>query len=517
MTILPRILVAAALGLGAGPALAQSARDTLTIAQSVDVESLEPHALNASGSINVANHLWVTLLQVTASGEVQPYLAESYRWNEAGTELTFRIKPGHTCQDGTPIKAEDVAFSLKRAADKKLNGNIASFVYPTIGFVDARADDEYTATVVLKKYQSIAPGMLAQAYIVCKKPYEAMTYAEAATKPFASGPYRLKEWKKDDRVTLERNENFKLRPVPFQTLTWRAIPEASTRVAELIAGNADIITNVLPDQQRSVTQSGRATVKSVSGTRRMFVGFNFNEPFKATKGGAAIQNADVRQALNMAVDVPTICQQLLAFSCERTTGPANVAHPNLKPYPFDPAQAGAMLDKAGYPKGPDGVRFELTLQGPRGRYLNDVAVVQTVGQYLDDVGVRTKVEIQDFVSTFSPAAREHRAGPLYFIGQGGVTWSAVYDMALFPSREAPVNNGMWFNPEWQKRWDSLAGLRDPREEQKVVHEMLEIFYRDPPWIMLYFQPDFYGVSNRIRWEPRRDERIDALTAGLSQT
>ncbi|WP_210483833.1 ABC transporter substrate-binding protein [Microvirga antarctica] len=505
---------AAALCVSQSAAFAQGARDTLTIAQSVDVESLEPHALNASGSINVANHIWVTLVQVTASGEVQPYLAESYSWNDAGTELTFKIKPGQTCEDGTPIKAEDVAYSLKRAADKKLNGNIASFVYPTIGFVDARVDSEYSATVLLKKYQSIAPGMLAQAYIVCKNAYEGMSYEQAATRPFGSGPYKLREWKKDDRVVLDRVDGFKLRPAPFKTLIWRAVPEASTRVAELISGNADIITNVLPDQQKAIAMSNRAIVKPVTGTRRMFVGFNFNETFKATKGGEAIQKAEVRQALNMAVDVPTICQQLLSFDCTRATGPANVANPALKPYPFDTKKAEEMLDKAGYKRGADNVRFELTLQGPRGRYLNDVSVVQAVGQYLDDIGIKTKVEIQDFVSTFSPAAREHRAGPLYFIGQGGVTWSAVYDMALFPSREAPVNNGMWFNPEWQKRWDSLAGIRDPKEEEKIVNEMLEIFYRDPAWIMMYFQPDFYGISNRLNWEPRRDERIDVLTASF---
>lgn len=118
------------------------------------------------------------------------------------------------------------------------------------------------------------------------------------------------------------------------------------------------------------------------------------------------------------------------------------------------------------------------------------------------------------MSLFSPMAREHRAGPLFLIGQGGATWSAIYDMALFPSRDAPVNNGMWFNEEWQKRWDSLNGIRDSKEERRVVDEMLQIFHEDAPWIFLYFQPDFYGVSNRIDWEPRRDEEIDARTATL---
>ena len=75
MKAFTRMATAVAFCVGVSPVFAQTAKDNLTIAQSVDVESLEPHALNASGSINVANHLWVTLLQVTAGGEVQPYLA----------------------------------------------------------------------------------------------------------------------------------------------------------------------------------------------------------------------------------------------------------------------------------------------------------------------------------------------------------------------------------------------------------------------------------------------------------
>ena len=109
-------------------------------------------------------------------------------------------------------------------------------------------------------------------------------------------------------------------------------------------------------------------------------------------------------------------------------------------------------------------------------------------------------------------AREHRAGPMFFIGQGGATWSAIYDMSLFPSRDAPVNTGNWYNAEWQTRWDSLSGVRDTAEERKIVDEMLKIFHDDAPWIFLYFQPDFYGVSSRIDWKARPDERIYAFDA-----
>lgn len=500
----------------AAPLVAQAQDpDTLVIAQSVDIESLEPDMLNLTASINVASHLWGSLLSVTPDGEIVPDLADSYSWNDAGNEITFKIKDGLVCEDGETLDAEDVAYSLNRAADpaNKFIGHTPGFVYSSIGFVSARADDPHTATMVLKGYSSTVPGMVAKIFIHCKDSYEKMSLDEARTHPVASGPYKLVDWVKDDRVTLERSPTYTLGKPPFEKVVFRVIPEASTRAAELIAGNVDIAVNIPPDQKDAVDATGKATVKSVAGTRRIFVGFNFSGNFDGTPGGEAIKNVEVRRALNMAVDVPTICQQLLSTACTRAAGPANQGNPDVKPYPYDPDKAEAMLDAAGFPRGADGVRFPLVLQGPSGRYLNDALVEQAVAQYLSDIGVKTSNDLME-MSIFSPLAREHRAGPLYLIGQGGATWSAIYDMALFPSRDAPVNNGNWYNAEWQKRWDSLKDIRDPKEERRVVNEMLQIFADDAPWIFLYFQPDFYGVSNRINWQPRRDEEIDARAASL---
>ena len=120
----------------------------------------------------------------------------------------------------------------------------------------------------------------------------------------------------------------------------------------------------------------------MSGTRRIYIGFNQKDMFANTPGGKAIQDARVRRALQYAVDVPTICEQLLNTTCTRATGLVNPpnAHPDLKPYPYDPKMAEKLLDEAGYPK-KDGVRFEITLQAPNGRYLNDKNVALAVGQY----------------------------------------------------------------------------------------------------------------------------------------
>ena len=93
---------------------------------------------------------------------------------------------------------------------------------------------------------------------------------------------------------------------------------------------------------------------------------------------------------------------------------------------------------------------------------------------------------------------------------------AVYDMADLSEPTGATNYTEWNNPEWFALWDSLAGIRDPAEERAVTNKMLEVFYNDPPWLLLYFQPDFYGVSDRLDWDPRRDEVIDLVNASLAQ-
>jgi peptide/nickel transport system substrate-binding protein len=496
----------------AGGAQTDFAGDTLTIAQSADMESMEPDSLNSASSINIADLLWGRLLNITPEGTIVPSMASGYRWNEAGTELTFDIKPGLVCENGEPLTAEDVVYTFNRAADPKLGfyGNLPGFVYSAIGFVGARQDGPLKATVIVKGYSSQVVGMLSMAHMLCKRSYADMNERTAAEHPVSSGPYKLVEWIHDDRVILERNDRYTLGRGPFERVVFRDIPEASTRAAELIAGAVDIITNVSPDQKDIIDQSGTATVVSIKGTRRMYVGFNFAPSFAATPGGAAIQKRAVRQALEYAVDVPMICAQLLQFPCERMTGPANLADPAIKPYPYDPDKAEALLDAAGYPRGPDGVRFRLTLQAPNGRYLSDAIVAQAVGQFLSDIGVETKVETSDFNSVFAPLARRHEAGPLFFIGNGGATWSAIYDMSLFSTRTAGTNSGLWFNPEWQAGFDSLKNVRDPVQERAIVDHMLAVFRDDAPWIFLYFQPDFYGVGQRVVWTPRRDELIDVM-------
>ena len=222
------------------------------------------------------------------------------------------------------------------------------------------------------------------------------------------------------------------------------------------------------------------------------------------------------RALQYAIDVPAICAQLLNFECERATGLVNPPNdnPNLEPYPYDPETAERLLDEAGYPRGEDGVRFSIKMQGPRGRYLNDANVQLAIGQYLNDIGVETEVELLDFATAYVPLISNHDAGPLFFLGTGGSITNALNDMTDLATVESGTNYTSWSNPDWFSGWDEISLTTTPEEQRPIINRMLEVFYNDPPWLMLYFQPDFYGVSNRIEWEARRDERVYLWDARL---
>ena len=386
--------------------------------------------------------MYGTLYKITETGEIVPYLAKDYTMSEDGTEWTFTLNEGLTCHDGEPLTAEDVAYTFQRAADpaNAFTGNTAGFVLDALKYKDARADSDLQATIVTESYSPIGLGLISEVFIHCKDSYSAMSLEEAAANPIGSGPYRFVEWVKDDHVLLEKVENFPLRDVAYDELEWKVIPEASTRAAELIAGNVDIITNVAPDQHAAINESGNATVKGVSGTRRMYVGYNQRDIFGDDPGAAAIKDPKVRIALQYAVDVPTICQTLLAFECERASSMVNPPNnnTNLTPYPYDPAMAEKLLDEAGYPRGEDGTRFAITFMSPRGRYLNDVAVGQALAQYLGDVGLKVDhqvlgLEPRTSCPSCAPtrSARSSSSAPAAPRGARRTTWPTS------PSRRAP--------------------------------------------------------------------------------
>ena len=482
---------------------------TIVIAQANDADTLDPSEVGSADTLNISRMLFGTLYEATAEGKLEPYLAESYAYSEDNRSITFKLRPGLQCEDGSPLTAGDVAYSFHRAADpaNRFTGNAAGFILPSIGYLGAVVNDPLHVTIRTTRYNPIDIGLLSEMLIVCRKPYAKMSLLEASTHPSSTGPYRLAEWVHDDRIVLERNPNFTLRPATYDRVTWRVIPEGSTRTAELLAGDLDLITGVPPDQIDAIRNSDTAKVKTIASARRVYVGFNLGKKFAGTPGGRALQDQRVRQALQYAIDVPTLCSALLRTPCQRA---ATLVTPEndrsgIAAAPYDPDRAEKLLDAAGYPRGKDGTRFRVTLQAPRTLY-GDGNVAQAIGQYLSDIGVDTKVTLLD-VSVYLLLTRAHEAGPLFLLGTGGSTWSGLYDMSDLSTPDAGTNYTNWSDSGFFAGWKDLQQTTDPAQQLEIQNGMLQRFHEGSPWLMLYFQPDVYGVSNRIHWTPRADELI----------
>lgn len=510
------LLIASAAGLLlAGTTFAQASGDTLVVGLSADITTFEPASVSSRDNANVVRHIFDTLQSIEGDGSVVPDLATNLAISEDGLAYTYTIESGRTCHDGEALTAEDVAFSFNRAKDpaNAFTGNTPGFVFSSVGFVDAVALSDTEVQINISAKNQIAFGLLAEVYIHCKDSYEKMTLEQAATTPIGSGSYKLESWMPGSEVRLSKVAE----PGNFQNIVYRIIPEASTRSAELMAGNVDIITNVAPDQIDVINDSGTSAVQAVQGTRRMYVGFNLSPEFAAMPGGDAIQNPDVRRALQYAVDVPAICSQLLNFPCERMTGIVNPPNANksLPPYPYDPKKAEELLDAAGWQRQADGTRFTIRFQAGRGRYLNDENVVLAVAQYLSDVGLKVETDIMEWGSVYVPLIRKRNVGPLFFLGSGGALWSPLYDMTDLAKADSGTNYTHWNDPRWFDRWTDIAASKSPEETRVIIDEMLKVFYEDGPWMHMYFQPDFYGVSKRLNWTARPDEKVYLFSATLN--
>ena len=497
---------------------------TLVIAQSVDATRMDPADTGSRPEANIAAHLWGSLVKTTSDGDLTPYFATDWRLNDVGNEITFTLRQDIVCHDGEPFTAVDAAYSFNRAKDPAFGftGNTPGFIFSSLGFVEARAVAPYEVTIEMERRNPIALGLIGEVYVHCMASYINKSKDEAALNPVGSGPYRFVEWIRDDRMVLERVADYPLAVEgAFDRIIWRVIPEASTRAAELMAGNVDIVANISPDQAPTINASGRANVQAVAGTRRIYVGFNLRDEFAASYDDKtaleAINNVLVRRAINHAVDVESICSQLLGTDCVRATGLVNPPNDNqsLSPYAYDPELAERLLDEAGYPRGANGVRFNIRLQSPNNRYLNDANVALAVGQFLSDVGVNTEVDLLDFSSVYVPLiVGGNMAGPLFLLGSGGATWNALYDMTDLARVDSGTNYTGWSNPAWFDRWADISATTNEAEQRVIIDEMLQVFYDDAPWLMMYFQPDFYGVSTRINWDARRDEKVIVTDATL---
>ncbi len=490
------------------PAVWAAPSGKVVVAQGVDPTTLDPQDHEETPAYNVLLNIYDTLLVRDKDLKITPWLATSYKLINP-TTWEFKLRQRVKFTNGEEFDAEAAKFSLERMANPA--NNLRMTALRTIDHVEVM--DKYTVHIVTKKpFPTLDAQLCLRGAMIPPKYFKEHDKAFLALNPVGTGAFKFVKWVKDEQIELEANEQWWHGAPKIKTLIFRPIPEETTRMSALETGEVDIATNVPPHLVKEIKNHPKATISSAPSVRTIFIPIYtvqcelIQGSYDCTKPvQSPVANPKVRQAINYAVDVDAIIKNVLEGQAIRTATPLTSKHfgydPKLKPFPHDPAKAKKLLAEAGYPNG-----IDLVLNSPNGRYPKDKEVSEAVAGQLTQVGIRTQLKVNEWTTYMNNIAYRHGGAPMWLIGWGNTTWDADY--TLYPMFHTGQLLANYWNPDFNALLDEAQTNMDPKKRLQLYAKADRFFIDDAPAICLYQQIDNYGVSRRLNWTARSDERIE---------
>lgn len=349
----------------------------LIIGRSADADILDPHRTVFDFATRVTGLIYDTLMIFDWDMSWQPLLAKSWEVAPDGLSVTFHLRDDVKFHCGHPFTAEAVRYSVLRAKNLPQSKHKDSVV----NVLDVEVVDDYTVRIHLKKPDRFIVDWFATVSSVIVCPHCAELYGEdyGVSHFCGTGPFKVKEWIRDDRIVLERNPDYKWGPASYQNrgpayldgIIFRVIPESLVQEAELEAGNVHMLEQAAPRKElfERWEKNPEIVMLKKSYSSMVYLGFNCSSPtlfpvpdyypvksWPDTKKPSPCNDVRVRQALNYA----TYKENLVIYAYENLGSPAHGPlvssiwgyWPEVeKYYPYDPEKAKQLLAEAGYSKG----------------------------------------------------------------------------------------------------------------------------------------------------------------------
>lgn len=483
-TTIRTLALAGGLALGAiagGGAAAQT--DTLRVAIGIDPVSLDPIATSDNASIWTQLLLYDTLIRPAPDGRsLEPGLAESWSVSDDGLTLDFRLRDARFA-DGTPVTAEDVRFSLERAASEERRWR--RFFNPVTA-IEVTGEREIRLTLDAPFTPAFNNLALFSAAILPQARLEAEGEGFFAA-PVGSGPFVLRDWARGSRLVLEANPHYWREGLPHVARAeLEIVTEGSARVIRLEAGEVDVILDPPLSQLAALEARAGVHVGRTVPYRSDFVLLNTTR--------APFDDIRVRQALNLAIDKQALIDGVLYGAgsvAASAMPPMTYADPDLAPWPHDPARARALLAEAGLP---DGFSAELLVISGIAAHRNVAVALQAM---LQQVGVRLDIQLME----------------------GGTHWqmtgAGTYDMALSYSTSDTIDPDqlvgfLAVNPEranaYHTEWRSdrvnelyaqERATADGPERAAMFQEIVQILHSEAPYIFLYHPAAVWAARDEV--------------------
>jgi peptide/nickel transport system substrate-binding protein len=499
------LIAAAALCVASASIQAQTVR----IANQGDSLSMDPHSLNESLQLSVTGNVYEPLVGRAKDLSLAPALATSWK-QTTPTVWRFELRKGVKFHDGTPFSADDVVFSLRRAAED--GGDFKGVVGE---IKEVRKVSEFVVDIETKAPFPILPDQLSSTYMMSKKWCE----ENQATRPVdrrkglenaasfranGTGPYRLRERQPNVRTTFSRNGAYwgKI-DGNVHDVVFTPIGNDATRVAALLSGEVDVMEPVPLQDVERINGSANARVIVGPELRTIFLGMDQKRDellFSNVKGKNPFKDKRVRQAFYQSIDIEGIQKTVMRGASKPTAlmvGPGIngfAADMNKRP-PFDADAAKKLLADAGYPNG-----FEVTMNCPNDRYVNDSRICQAVSANLARIGVKINLAAETKGTYFPKVLR--RDTSFYMLGWTPTTYDAhnalnALTRCVDDKGTGQFNLGAYCNPELDKLTLAIQGETDKKKRDQMIRDAFKIHADDIGHLPLHQQSLAWGVSKKV--------------------
>jgi peptide/nickel transport system substrate-binding protein len=510
------LLYAALLFAFAGAASAQMVR----VANQGDALSMDPHSLNESLQLSVTSNVYEPLIGRNKDLSLAPALATAWK-QTSPTVWRFELRKGVQFHDGSPFTADDVLFSFARTqvdgSDMKSYTNDVKAV---------RKIDNHTVEIETNAPFPILPDVVTQVFIMSKQWCE----TNQATRPVdrrkgienaasfranGTGPYRLRERQPNVRTTFVRNGNYwgKIEG-NVQEVVFTPIGNDATRVAALLSGEVDVMEPVPVQDIDRINGAANAQALVAPELRTIFLGMDQRRDellYSSVKGKNPFKDKRVRQAFYQAIDIEGIKRTVMRNAALPTAlmiGPGvnGFTQDQNKRLPFDPEGAKKLLADAGYPSG-----FEVTMNCPNDRYVNDARICQTVAANLSRIGVKINLAAETKGTYFPKILR--RDTSFYLLGWTPSTYDAHNTLNAIMScpndkGAGQFNLGSYCNPKVDELTRAVQSETDMGKRMAMIKEAFQIHADEVGHLPLHQQSLAWGVSKKAKVVQRGDNYLD---------
>ncbi|HEY7581706.1 MAG TPA: ABC transporter substrate-binding protein [Acetobacteraceae bacterium] len=378
------------------------AQDSIHLGADVDAALLDPRIMRDTTAFRVCDLLFDGLIELDAKSQPQPGLAQSWDHPDATTWI-FHLRDAKFA-DGTPVSADDVAYTFQTTLDPKMASRFRGWLTPIKAIT---ATDAHTVRMELS--QPYAPLLGYMELGIVPKAVAAAPNADLSAHPVGSGPMRLAGWKRGNSIVLEANPGYWGGAPKLKRLEIVVVGDNTARAQALEAGDLDFIQSPLSPQDvhRLMGEQKFAHVDA-SGQALTFLLFNTSDP--------TLADPEMRRALAHLIDQKTILSQIyggIDQPANEMLLPTSLGYDaSLRQPAFDPAEAGKELDALGWKRGADGKRAKdgkklaITLS-THSEDPNRVQTMEFLQAVFTDAGIETKVSLADFPSFFA-AVRDGR-------------------------------------------------------------------------------------------------------------